>query len=103
VNALLISKSLWDSLSDAEQQAFEEAAAISEDYFATTQDQAEKTFIQTFTRAGAKYHKFTFEEYLAWLRLAQHTAWKKYLEISPATGTMLREVVETILDRSRSR
>jgi TRAP-type C4-dicarboxylate transport system substrate-binding protein len=103
VNALLISKSLWDGLSDAEQQAFEEAAAISEDYFATTQDQAERTFIETFARAGAKYHKFTFGEYLAWLRLAQQTAWKKYFEISPATETMLTEVVETILDRSRSR
>ena len=103
MNALMISKSLWDSLSDTEQQAFEEAAAISEDYFATTQDQAEKTFIETFSRAGAKYHKFTFEEYLTWLRLAQQTAWKKYVEISPEAETMLTEVVETILERWRSR
>ena len=100
---LLISKSAWDSLSEVERQAFEAAAAISEDYFAATQSEAERKFIEAFTQAGAKYHKFTHEEHLAWLRLAQQTAWKAYLAISPATETMLLEVVETILDSSRSR
>jgi len=100
---LLISKSVWDSLSEVERQAFEAAAASSEDYFAATQNEAERKFIEIFTRAGAKYHKFTHEEYLAWLRLAQQTAWKAYLAISPATETMLLEIVETMLDSSRSR
>jgi TRAP-type transport system periplasmic protein len=100
---LLLSKPVWDSLSEAEQQAFEAAAAISEDYFSATQAEAERKFIEIFTRAGAKYHKFTHEEYLVWLRLAQQTAWKEYLAISPAAESMLLEVVETILDSSRSR
>jgi TRAP-type transport system periplasmic protein len=101
---LLISKSVWDSLSEAEHDAFEVAAQISEDYFAATQEEAEAKFIETFTRAGAKYHKFTYEEYLAWLRLAQQTAWKKYLTISPTAENMLKEVVELILQRTpRSR
>jgi TRAP-type transport system periplasmic protein len=100
---LLISKALWDRMSDTEQQAFEQAATISEEYFAGTQRQSEDKFIQVFTSAGAKYHKFTHEEYVAWLTLAQKTAWRKYLEISPAAGAMLMEVVETILDASRSR
>jgi TRAP-type C4-dicarboxylate transport system substrate-binding protein len=95
---LLISKTAWDGLSEAEQQAFEEAAQISEDYFAATQGEAEGKFIETFTRAGAKYHKFTFEDYLAWLQLAQQTAWRRYLTISPSAETMLVEVVQTILD-----
>ena len=100
---LLISKSVWDNLSEAEQLAFEVAAEISEDYFAATQREAEARFIETFTRAGAKYHKFTYEEYLAWLRLAQQTARKEYLALSPAAESMLMEVVETILDGTRSR
>jgi len=94
---LLISKSVWDSLSESEQEAFETAAAISEDYFVETQIEAEARFIEIFKRAGAKYHKFTFEEYLAWLRLAQQTAWKEYFAISPTAEAMLVEVVETIL------
>jgi TRAP-type C4-dicarboxylate transport system substrate-binding protein len=100
---LLISKSVWDSLSPSEQEAFDAAATISEDYFASAQSEAEKKFIETFTRAGAKYHRFTYEEYLAWLRLAQQTAWKEYLAISPAAETMLMETVKTILDSARSR
>jgi TRAP-type C4-dicarboxylate transport system substrate-binding protein len=100
---LVIAKSVWDSLSVPEQEAFEEAAAISEDYFAATQSEAENKFVDTFLAAGAKYHKFTFEEYLAWLRLAQQTAWRQYLTISPTAEAMLMEVVETILDTTRSR
>ncbi|HEU4378086.1 MAG TPA: TRAP transporter substrate-binding protein DctP [Hyphomicrobiaceae bacterium] len=100
---LLISKSVWDSLSEIEQEAFEAAAAISEEYFAATQLAAEARFIETFKKAGAKYHKFTHDEYLAWLQLAQRTAWKEYIKISPATGGMLREVVQTILLNSKSR
>jgi TRAP-type transport system periplasmic protein len=97
---LLISKALWDSLTEIEQEAFEAAAAISEEYFAATQLAAEARFIETFQKAGAKYHKFTQEEYLAWLQLAQRTAWREYIKISPATGGMLREVVQTILMNS---
>lgn len=48
---LLISKSVWDTLSETERQGFEAAAQISEDYFAVTQVEAEKKFIETFTRA----------------------------------------------------
>jgi TRAP-type transport system periplasmic protein len=101
-NPLLISKPLWDSMSDAERQAFEAAADLAEDYFASTQDEAERKFIETFTQAGAKYHKFTFEEYLAWLRLAQQTSWRRYFAISPAAQSMLTDVVKTILDSSRT-
>jgi TRAP-type C4-dicarboxylate transport system substrate-binding protein len=100
---LVISKSVWDRLSDTEQQVFEAAALVSEDYFTATQSEAERKFIDTFTRAGAKYHQFTYEEYLAWLRLAQHTAWKEYVKISPSAERMLLEVVETILDSARTR
>jgi TRAP-type C4-dicarboxylate transport system substrate-binding protein len=100
---LLISKTVWDSLSEVEKQAFEAAAEISEAYFAATQNDAEKRFIETFVRAGAQYHRFTHEEYLAWLRLAQQTAWKEYLALSPKTESMLLEVVETMLDTASSK
>jgi TRAP-type C4-dicarboxylate transport system substrate-binding protein len=100
---LLISKSVWDALTEAEQEAFEAAAEISEDFFAETQKDAEKKFIETFTRAGAKYHKFTQQDYLAWLRLAQQTAWKEYLALSPTTENMLLEVVQTMLDVANSK
>ena len=94
---LLISKSVWDNLSNAEKDAFEAAAGVSEAYFTSTQVEAEAKFIKVFTAAGAKYHKFTHDEYLAWLQLAQQTAWKQYTTISPAAQSMLMEVVEMVM------
>ena len=97
LNTLLISKSVWDSLSEPEKVAFEAAAEISEEYFAAAQRDAETRFIETFTRAGAKFRRFTRDDYLAWLRLAQETAWAEYLAISPAAKEMLNDTIQTIL------
>jgi TRAP-type C4-dicarboxylate transport system substrate-binding protein len=98
LNTLLISKTVWDGLTDSQKAAFEAAAEISEDYFSATQRDAEKRFIATFTRAGAKYRKFTNDDYLRWLRVAQETAWAEFLSISPDAGTMLYETIQTLLD-----
>ena len=81
-NPLLISKAVWDSLSETEKEVFEAAAEISETYFVATQKDAENRFIKTFTAAGAKYHRFSYDEYLAWLRFAQQTAWKEYFALA---------------------
>jgi TRAP-type C4-dicarboxylate transport system substrate-binding protein len=97
LNALMISKSLWDDLSEQQRGAMEAAARISEDDFAATQRDAEARFIEVFTRAGAKARTFGRDDYLAWLRLAQETAWDQYLTISPETRTMLYDTIETIL------
>src|SRR5262249_3168337 len=99
LNTLLISKSVWDSLSPAEQGAFEAAAEISEDFFAATQRDAERRFIDTFSKAGARYYQFTREDYLAWLSVAQQTAWAQYLTISPTARRMLYDTIETVLNQ----
>jgi hypothetical protein len=49
---------------------FEAAAEISEIYFVATQRDTENRFIKTLAAAGAKYHRFSDDEYLAWLRFA---------------------------------
>jgi TRAP-type C4-dicarboxylate transport system substrate-binding protein len=102
-NPLLIAKSLWDSLSVTEKEVFEAAAEISETYFVAAQNDAEKRFIKTFTAAGAKYHRFSTEDYLAWLRFAQQTAWKDYFALSPTTESLLLEVVQTLMDEATTK
>jgi len=97
LNTLMISKTIWDNLSEPQREAFETAAEISEEYFAAAQRDAEKRFVEVFTKAGARPRMFTREDYLAWLRLAQETAWVEFLTISPATKTMLYDTIETIL------
>jgi TRAP-type C4-dicarboxylate transport system substrate-binding protein len=99
LNSLMVSKKVWDSLAEPEKAAFDAAAQISEEYFASAQREAEEKFIDIFTKAGAKERRFSREDYLAWLRLAQETAWTQYLTISPETRTMLYDTIETILAR----
>jgi TRAP-type C4-dicarboxylate transport system substrate-binding protein len=101
LTALIMSNSVWESLSDAERDALTAAAEISEDYFLATQRDAERRFIETFTKAGAKYRKFTREDYMAWLQLAQESAWAEYLTISPAAKTMLYDTIEAVLDSTQ--
>ncbi len=100
LNTLMISKTVWDSLSEPERAAFDAAAQISEEFFTTAQQEAEQRFIETFTKAGAKERRFSRQDYLAWLRLAQETAWVRYLDISPDTRTMLYDTIETVLANS---
>jgi TRAP-type C4-dicarboxylate transport system substrate-binding protein len=97
LNTLMISKPVWDGLSPSQREAFEVAAEISETYFATTQREAERRFVEVFTKAGARPRMFTREDYLAWLRLAQQTAWAEFLAISPEASSMLYDTIETIL------
>jgi TRAP-type transport system periplasmic protein len=97
LNTLMISKSVWDGLSAKQREAFEAAAEISEEYFAAAQYDAEKKFVEVFTKAGARPRMFTREDYLAWLSLAQQTAWAEFLTISPEAKTMLYDTIATIL------
>jgi TRAP-type C4-dicarboxylate transport system substrate-binding protein len=97
LNSLMVSKTVWDSLSEQERAAIEAAAQISEEHFAGTQRDAEQRFVEIFSKAGAKGRRFDREDYLAWLSLAQETAWAEYLAISPDTKAMLYDTIETIL------
>lgn len=102
-NPLLIAKSVWDSLSEREREVFEAAAEISEIYFVATQKDAENRFIKAFTAAGAKFHRFSYDEYLAWVRFAQQTAWREFFALSPTTEAMLLEVVQTMMEETASK
>ena len=53
--------------------------------------------IETFASDGAKLRKFTKADCLAWLNLAQETAWAD-LAISPAAREMLYNAIQTILE-----
>lgn len=97
LNSLMISKKVWDGMPEEQKAALETAARLSEDDFASGQRDAEGRFIEAFTKAGAKGRRFERQDYLAWLRLAQETAWAEYLAISPETKTMLYDAVDIML------
>jgi TRAP-type transport system periplasmic protein len=96
---ILISKAVWDSLSEQERQALDAAAAVSNVYFEANQREAVEAAVEVFTKAGVKVQPLTFEEYAAWLQIAKDTAWKRYRDISPRASdlfdTLLRAFISS--------
>lgn len=86
---LVISKAAWDKLSPDQQKAFEEAAAVSEEFFLKEQmGVAEKT-VSTFKKAGADVRQLTKAEYDAWIALAQESSWAAFEKVSPSAKALV--------------
>lgn len=98
---LIISKQVWDTLSDAEQEAFIEAAEVSNVYFEKQQEEALQAAIDAFTKAGAKVRQLSFDEYAAWLNVARETSWRTYQAISPAADELLLSMLQSFIDSDR--
>jgi TRAP-type C4-dicarboxylate transport system substrate-binding protein len=98
---VIISKAVWDSLSDDERQALEEAARASNIYFEATQREAQESAIEAFSKAGAKVREFTFEEYAAWLHIARDSSWKKYQSVSPRAAELFSAMLQSFIDSGK--
>jgi TRAP-type C4-dicarboxylate transport system substrate-binding protein len=94
---MLMSKRSWDRLTPDQQRAVEQAADVADAYFETSQIEAEKRALAAFHRAGAKVRSITHQEYMAWLGLAQRTAWADYVKASPASRDLLNSAIRVIL------
>jgi TRAP-type transport system periplasmic protein len=98
---VLISKTVWDSLSEAEKQALEDAATASNIYFEASQREAQEAAVEVFTKAGVKVQALTFEEYAAWLQIAKDTAWKSYRGISPRASELFDSLLRGFIESSK--
>jgi len=86
---LVMSKQHWDKLTPAQQKAFEEAAAKSDDYFLGLQRDAVSDMEKAYKNAGGKVREMTQSEYEQWVALAKDTAWKEYAGKSPVAKDLL--------------
>lgn len=98
---ILISKAAWESLSDEERQALDEAAAVSNVYFEASQREAQESAIEAFTKAGVEVQPLAFEEYAAWLQIAKATAWKDYRAISPRASELFSAMLKSFIDSGK--
>ena len=98
---VIISKSIWDGLGDYERQALKESAKASNIYFEATQREAQEVAAEPFTRAGAKVHELSFEEYAAWLHVARDSAWKRYQAVSPRAAELFAAMLQSFIDSGR--
>jgi TRAP-type transport system periplasmic protein len=100
---LVMSLKTWNNLSPEQKTAIEEAATISDGYFETIQRDAERRMVITLRKAGGKVHQMTNEHFLAWLQLAQRTAWLEYTKTNPRAQELLMTTVQKFLERFGSK
>jgi TRAP-type C4-dicarboxylate transport system substrate-binding protein len=98
---IIVSKTLWDSLSEGEKQALEDAAAVSNVYLEASQREAQEAAVEAFTKAGVKVQQLTFEEYAAWLQIAKETAWKNYRAVSPRASELFDSLLRAFIESSK--
>ncbi len=98
---LIMSRAAWESLTPEEQRAFEEAAAISDEYFVETQLDALNTAVETFRKAGAEVRELTYDEYEAWLRVAKVSSWENYQHISPVAADLFTSMLRSFINSDK--
>jgi TRAP-type C4-dicarboxylate transport system substrate-binding protein len=98
---ILISKAFWDSLSDEQRQALEDAAAASNIYFEASHRESMEAAVETFGKAGVKVQPLSFDEYAAWLQIAKDTSWKSYRAVSPRAGELFDAMLKAFIDSGK--
>ena len=98
---ILIAKTVWESLSEEERQALEDAASVANIYFEANQREAQEAAVEVFTKAGVKVEPLTFEDYAAWLQIAKDTSWKKYRAVSPRASELFDALLKSFIDSGR--
>jgi TRAP-type transport system periplasmic protein len=97
IQPLIMSKAAWDRLTPEQQDAFEKAAEVSEDFFNNHQFEATAEMVRRFEEAEVEVRSFTDEEYASWVELAQDVAWTRFRE-NLERGDELIDVVQSALE-----
>jgi TRAP-type transport system periplasmic protein len=100
---LVMSLKTWNSLSPEQKATIEEAATISDTFFELIQRDAERRMVKTLRNADGKIHQMTREHFVAWLELAQRTAWLEYTKTNPRAQELLMTTVQKFLERFGSK
>lgn len=95
---LVMSLETWRRLTPGQQAALEEAAAIADHSYELAQRDVERRLAAALQSAGVAVRRMSREEYLAWLQLAQQTAWIEYMKINPRSRDMLMALVRNFLE-----
>jgi TRAP-type C4-dicarboxylate transport system substrate-binding protein len=86
---LTMSKAAWDKLTPAQQKIFEEAADVSDKWFAESQSEAVQRMIDAYKKAGAETKPLSKADFDAWIALAKKTSWPEFSAKSPEAKQLL--------------
>jgi TRAP-type C4-dicarboxylate transport system substrate-binding protein len=93
---LVISKLAWDGLTVDEQIALEEAAALSDEYFESSQRAIERRAKEAFAKAGVQIRELNFAEYEAWSVLAKQKIWPEFRKVSPTADGLFVSLLTSL-------
>ena len=86
---LLMNKSKFDSLSEAQQKALMEGAAKAEAYYLDEAKKEDAASEKTFADNGVEIAHMTPEEFDAWRAIAKETSYKNFVENVPGGQELL--------------
>jgi TRAP-type transport system periplasmic protein len=86
---LVMSKAAWDKLTPKQQKIFEEAADVSDKWFAQSQSEAVERMIAAYKKAGAETAPLGKKDFDAWIALAKKTSWPEFSAKSPEAKDLL--------------
>jgi TRAP-type C4-dicarboxylate transport system substrate-binding protein len=90
---VLISKKSWDKLSKPQQDALRAAAKKSEDYFIGESKKLDSKSVDVFKKAGVQVVSMNAEQFAAWKKLADQTAYKQFAEKVPGGKELLTKAL----------
>ncbi len=86
---LLINKSTYDGLTEAQQEALMAGAAKAEAFYLEEAKKQDGESAEVFAEAGVEIAAMTEEEFNAWRALAQETSYKAFVDETPGGQELL--------------
>ncbi|MEP3276531.1 MAG: TRAP transporter substrate-binding protein DctP [Stappiaceae bacterium] len=86
---LLINKSAYDGLNDAQKAALDAAAAKAEAYYLAEAKKQDANSVDVYKEAGVEIAEMSQEEFDQWREIAQGSSYKKFLEDVPNGQNLL--------------
>ncbi len=80
---LLMNKSTYDGLNDAQKAALDAAAEKAEAYYLAEAKKQDANSVKVFKEAGVEIAQMTAEEFQAWRDIAQSSSYKKFVDDVP--------------------
>lgn len=90
---ILMSKQVFDGLTEEQQQAILAAADKAEAYFSEEIKKGDQLMIDTFKKAGVEVVEMSKADYDAWLEVAKETSYKNFAEKVESGEELIRKAL----------
>lgn len=77
---VIMSKKVYDGLSQEQRDAILAAARKAEEYFVGESRKGEQRMVDTFTKAGVEVVSMSSDDFDAWMKVAQESSYKNFAE-----------------------